>query len=191
MDQQGPWMANYIRNNKPKLSELLVPLDRQWELKDRRENCAWGVAPFPSNVPGQEWVSYNSFDGLMIPAGARHPEEAFEFIAYVNSQKVCEKLNTLHCKNSQLRDVSAEFIDHHPNPYIEVFEQMARSPNARCVPQSPIWAEIYQELTNVGQAVSLEPISAEEALHGAQERMMERYERFNRIEQERIRRGIN
>ena len=178
MDQQGPWMANYIRNNRPEMSEVLVPLDRQWELKDRRENCAWGVAPFPSAVPGKDWVSYNSFDGLMIPAGARHPREAFEFIAYVNRQDVAEKLNTLHCKNSQLRAVSPEFLEKHPNPYIAVFEQMAASPDARCVPQSPIWAEIYQELINVSQAVSLEPVDADEAMHQAQGRMMERYERF-------------
>jgi multiple sugar transport system substrate-binding protein len=191
MDQQGPWMANYIRNNKPSMSEMLVPLDRQWELPDRRANCAWGVAPFPSLVPTESPVSYNSFDGLMIPAGARHPEEAFEFIAYVNSQKVCEKLNMLHCKNSQLRKVSDNFLNHHPNPYISVFEEMAASPNAQCVPRSPIWAEIYQELINTSQAVSLEPVDADTAMHQAQARMMERYVRFARIEKERERLGIN
>lgn len=191
MDTQGPWMANYIRNNKPELSELLVPLDRQWELKDRRANCVWAVAPFPSAVPGEDMISYNSFDGLMIPTGARHPNEAFEFIAYVNSQPVAEKLNMLHCKNCQLRNVSANFINNHPNPYISVFQVLAASPNAHCVPRSPIWAEIYQELINTSQAVSLEPIDADTALHHAQARMMERYERFSRIEAERERLGIN
>jgi multiple sugar transport system substrate-binding protein len=191
MDQQGPWMANYIRNNKPELSEVLVPLDKQWELPDRRANCAWGVAPFPSDVPGEEMVSYNSFDGLIIPTGARQPREAMEFMAYVNRQDVAEKLNMLHCKNCQLRVVSKNFLEKHPNPYISVFEDLAASPNARCVPQSPIWAEIYQELINTAQAVSLEPIDADTAMHHAQARMMERYERFSRIEKERVELGIN
>jgi len=191
MDQQGPWMANYIRNNKPELSEVLVPIDRQWELKDRRANCVWGVAPFPSAVAGQEMVSYNAFDGLMIPTGARHPKEAFEFIAYVNRQDVAEKLNTLHCKNSQLRQVSAGFLAHHPNPYIAVFQELAASPNAQHVPVSPIWAEMYQELIDTSQAVSLENIDPAEAMHKAQARMMARYERVSRIEQEREQLGIN
>jgi multiple sugar transport system substrate-binding protein len=191
MDTQGPWMANYIRNNKPELSEVLVPLDRQWELKDRRENCVWGVAPFPSAVEGITNVSYNSFDGLMIPMGARHPREAFEFIAYVNSRPVSEKLNTLHCKNCQLRDVDASFVANHPNPYISVFQDLAASPNAHCVPRSPIWAEIYQELINTSQAVSLEPIDADTALHQAQARMMERYKRFSYIEAKRKELGID
>jgi ABC-type glycerol-3-phosphate transport system substrate-binding protein len=191
MDQQGPWMANYIRNNKPEFSEVLVPLDRQWELKDRRANCVWGVAPFPSAVAGKELVSYNSFDGLMIPTGARHPKEAFEFIAYVNRQDVSEKLNTLHCKNCQLRQVSAGFLEHHPNPYIAIFQELAAGPNAHCVPVSPIWAEMYQELVDTSQAVSLEPVDAAEAMHRAQARMMARYDRFNSIQQQREQLGIN
>jgi ABC-type glycerol-3-phosphate transport system substrate-binding protein len=191
MDQQGPWMANYIAHQKPSFSELLVPIDRQWELTDRRANLVWGVAPFPSNVPGMSNVSYNSFDALMIPSGARHPKEAFEFIAFVNSQKEAEKLNSLHCKNCQLRHVSAEFLNHHPNPYIAVFQQLAADPNARCTPISPIWPEIYQTLVDTGQAVSLEPIDPADALRQAQARMQEAADRFERLQQRRHALGID
>ena len=91
MDQQGPWMANYIAHLKPAFSEVKVPIARQWELKDRRSNTVWGVAPFPTAVPGLTNVSYNSFDALMIPSGARHPKEAFEFMAFVNRQDECRE----------------------------------------------------------------------------------------------------
>jgi ABC-type glycerol-3-phosphate transport system substrate-binding protein len=151
----------------------------------------WGVAPFPSNVPGMSNVSYNSFDALMIPSGARHPKEAFEFIAFVNSQKEAEKLNSLHCKNCQLRHVSAEFLNHHPNPYIAVFQQLAADPNARCTPISPIWPEIYQTLVDTGQAVSLEPIDPADALRQAQARMQEAADRFERLQQRRHALGID
>jgi len=191
MDQQGPWMAKYIHNNKPAMSEVLVPSDKEFELKDRTANYAWAFAPFPSAVPGKEMISYNSFDGLMIPTGARHPKEAFEFMAYVNREDVSEKLNILHGKNCQLRHVSEYFLTHHSNPYIALFQKLAASPNARPVPPSPIWAEIYQELIDVSQAVSLEPIASDTAMHRAQQRMMERYNRFTAIEQERVKLGID
>jgi len=191
MDTQGPWMANYIRNNKPSLSQLLVPTDKEWELPDRKANYAWAFAPFPSAVPGQTLVSYSSFDALMIPVGARHPKEAFEFMAYVNRQDVSEKLNILHCKNCQLRHVSDNFLNHHPNPYIAVFQQLAASPNAHCVPVCPIWAEIYNELVDTAQAVSLENVDPAVKLEQAQARMNERFDRYLRIEKERERLNID
>ncbi len=85
MEQQGPWMANYIRHLKPSMSEVLCPTSEEWKLPDRTANYAWGVAPFPSAVPGLKDVSYNPFDALMIPVGARHKAAAFEFMAYVES----------------------------------------------------------------------------------------------------------
>ena len=173
MELQGPWMANYIHHNNPSMDH------------------DWAVAPFPTAVPGLKDVTYCPFDALMIPHGCRHIPEAFEFIAYVNRQDVAEKLNTLHCKNSQLRQVSAGFLAHHPNPYIAVFQELAASPNAQHVPVSPIWAEMYQELVDTSQAVSLEPVDAAEAMHRAQARMMARYDRFNSIRQQREQLGIN
>jgi hypothetical protein len=87
--------------------------------------------------------------------------------------------------------VSEYFLTHHSNPYIALFQKLAASPNARPVPPSPIWAEIYQELIDVSQAVSLEPIASDTAMHRAQQRMMERYNRFTAIEQERVKLGID
>jgi ABC-type glycerol-3-phosphate transport system substrate-binding protein len=187
MDQQGPWMANYIAHLRPELSEVKVPIDRQWELKDRRTNTVWGVAPFPTAVPGLTNVSYNSFDALMIPSGARHPNEAFEFMAFVNRQDEAEKLNILHCKNCQLRHVSESFFAKHPNPYIRVFQDLAASPNARCTPVCPIWPEVYQALVDTAQAVSLEPIDPADAVRDMQARMQDKCDQFERLLEERRR----
>ena len=38
-----------------------------------------------------------------------------------------EKLCKLHSKNSPLADVSQDFLEHHKNPYIKVFERLANS----------------------------------------------------------------
>jgi len=39
----------------------------------------------------------------------------------LNRQDVTEKLNMMHCKISPLLNVSDNFRNHHPNPYISVF----------------------------------------------------------------------
>ena len=182
MQQQGPWMANYIQHLKPSMSQLLVPKDQEKTLAHRTDNYAWAVAPFPSDVPGLEDVSFCSFDALMIPVGARHKNEAFEFIAYVNRQDVTEKLNRLHCKNSPLRKVSEEFLSNHPNPYIRVFQELASSPNARGVPPVPIWPEVFKELTDAAQAVAIEGADPATVLRAAQIRLQAEYDRFREIQ---------
>jgi ABC-type glycerol-3-phosphate transport system substrate-binding protein len=191
MEQQGPWMANYIAHLNPAMSEVLAPTAEEWRLAHRTDNYAWGVAAFPSAAPGLEDVSYNSFDVLMIPKGARHKKEAFEFIAYVNRQDVSEKLNMLHCKNCQLRNVSRNFLENHANPFIGVYQALAASANAHGVPPVPIWPEVFKELSDTAQSVALEGTDPATVLHTAQLRMQERYDRFHQIEQERQRLGIN
>jgi multiple sugar transport system substrate-binding protein len=185
MQQQGPWMANYIEHLKPSLSRVLVSHDHEWTLRDRTDNYAWAFAPFPSAVPGLENVSFCTFDTLMIPVGARHPAEAFEFMAYVNRQDVTEKLNTLHSDMSPLRKVSARFLANHPNPFIAVFQNLAASPNAHGVPAVPIWPEVFRELTDASQAVALEDAPPEKILRDVQDRLQAEYDRFCAIQNKR------
>jgi ABC-type glycerol-3-phosphate transport system substrate-binding protein len=191
MQQQGPWMANRINHLKPSMSEVLVPHDKEYTLANRTDNYAWGIAPFPSADPNLIDISYNSFDVLMIPRGARHPREAFEFMAYVNRQDVAEKLNTLHSTNSQLRQVSKEFLDHHPNPYIAIYQRLAASPNAHGVPPVPIWPEVFKELNDAAASVALEGADPAVVLHQAQDRLQAQYDRFHRMEEARLRLGMN
>lgn len=191
MQQQGPWMANYIEHLKPSMSAVLVPKSEEHTLPDRRLNYAWAVAPFPSAVPGENDISYNSFDVLMVPAGAAHPAQAFEFIAYINRQDVAEKLSTLHSNNCQLAHVSRGFIENHPNPYIEVYQKLAASPHARAIPSVPIWPEVFKELTDTAQNIALDGADPATALAAAQQRMQERYDRFHQIELARRQSGLN
>jgi ABC-type glycerol-3-phosphate transport system substrate-binding protein len=187
MQQQGPWMANYIANLKPSYSQLLVPTAQEHTLPRRTDNYGWAVAPFPSPVPGLQNVSVCPFDILMIPTGARHKHEAFEFIAYVNRQDVSEKLCTLHCKNTQLRNVSESFFANHPNPYIKVFQDLAASRNAHGVPPIPIWPQVFKELTDAGQAVALQGADPKVVLGRAQVRLQAQYDQFRQIQEQRQR----
>jgi ABC-type glycerol-3-phosphate transport system substrate-binding protein len=139
MEQQGPWMANTIHVFAPSMDN------------------DWAAAPFPSDDPNLRNVTFCPFDALMIPKGCKHPREAFEFIAYVNRQDVMEKLCMSHCKNSPLAKVSDNFLNHHPNRYIRVFEDLAASPNAH----GPIPSAVAQQSGRDLQALAQELVGLE------------------------------
>lgn len=144
----------------------------------RQKHSQWGAAPFPSAVPGLENVCYAGMDVLVIPRGAKHKKEAFEFIAFVSRQDQMERLCSMHSKNSPLREVSEEFIRNHPNPYIHVFEQLAASPNAHALPEIGNWPEVQDELGQAAQRVYLLDGPTEQILRQAQERAQEKLDRF-------------
>jgi ABC-type glycerol-3-phosphate transport system substrate-binding protein len=165
MEQQGPWMANFIRRYECKVD--------------------WAVAPFPSAVPGLENVSFCPFDALCIPKGAAHPKEAFEFIAYVNRQAVMEKLCSLHCKNSPLAKVSEGFIRNHPNRFIKVYEDLASSPNAHATPHIPTLEQVQDELKVVSERLILLDGDPATELAKAQAKLQAEYDDF--MENQRLR----
>lgn len=123
---QGVWMHNYISKYAPAMK--------------------WGAAAFPSIDPKKlPMVCIAESDVLVIPSGAKHVNEAFEFIKYVQSNKAMEKLTLAQRKFPPLAKISDNFIKQHPNPYIKVFIELAKSPNARHVPKIPIWNEYKNE----------------------------------------------
>jgi multiple sugar transport system substrate-binding protein len=173
MEQQGPWMANYIYNLSPEMSEVILPkaMERLLPPVVRDFNYEWAVAPFPSAVPGLKDVTSCGADVLTIPRGAKHPAEAFEFIAYVQRQDVMEHLCSLHCKPSPLSKVSEKFVQDHPNPYIDIFERLERSPNAHPVLQTPVLTEMRDELTAMTDRMALLQGSPMEGLEQSKKRI--------------------
>ncbi len=99
-----------------------------------------GRSPFPSAEPDElKEVTLVETDALVIPAGAKHPDEAFEFKKYINSQRPMEELCIAQRKFSPLRETSPNFFRLHPNPYIDKFLALAKSPNAHYIPQLTMW----------------------------------------------------
>ncbi len=171
MTLQGPWLYNFIKDYAP-------------------EDFEWGVAPFPSLDP-ERWpgVTIAESDQLVIPAGAKHPEEAFEFIRYVQQQGPMEKLCLGQKKFSPLVEVSDAFYAEHPNPYIKVFADLAASPNAARTSPITIWNEYRNEMTNAVDTVFLGDATAEDLLPPLQKNMVEAYdraqERWERVAEQR------
>ena len=161
MELQGVWMYNFIEKYAPQLE--------------------WAVAPFPSIDPARyPLVTIAESDVLVIPHGARHPHEAFEFIRYINTRGPMEKLALGQRKFTPLLSVSPTFVSSHPNPYIRTFIELARSPCAQPVPRTSIWSEYDEEMSVAANYVMSLQTSPEEALAKVQDRMQRKLDRLLR-----------
>lgn len=153
----GTWKANYINVYRPGLKWFAVPF------------------PYPDDRPDLAGHAILSQDVLTIPRGAKHVKEAFEFIRYVQRQDVMERLCSMHGKNSPLEKQSEGFYKTHPNPYIRLFDQLARSPKAFSVPQTGILPQLTGEVGVAFQEVTTDQKTPEQALHDAQKRVSDEW----------------
>jgi multiple sugar transport system substrate-binding protein len=160
MEQQGTFLANFIHNQRPSM------------------DGKWFAAPFPTNDPNLQNVTYCNCDVLVIPRGAKHKKEAFEFLAFVTQQDQMEKLSKSHCKISPLTKVSEDFLTNHPNPAIRVFDELAAGPNAVATEPIPILAEVNHEMDNFVQRLAVMEITPEEGLKIMQDRLQKKYDDF-------------
>lgn len=153
MELQGVWMYNFITQFSPKLH--------------------WGAAPFPypQNRPDLKNMTIADEDVLCIPVGARHPNEAFEFIRYVESQKGMEQLCMGQRKFTPLLKVSKEFWKRHPNPYIRLFQALTLGKNVISTPRTGIWNEFGSELSNSFDNIVLSVSTPKSSLREVQDRM--------------------
>jgi len=158
MEIQGVWMYNFIEKYAPHLD--------------------WGAAPFPSVDPDRlPNVTIAECDVLVVPRGSRHPREAFDFIRYVNSREGLELLNLGQRKFSPLATCSDTFISQHPNPAIETFIELARSPNARRVPRLSFWFEYRDEMSVANERIRDLMAEPGDALQDVQDRVTWKSER--------------
>ena len=169
---QGPWIYNFIKNFAP-------------------PDFEWGVAAFPSALgDGLKDVTMVETDALVIPAGAKHPAEAFEFIRYVSSQGPMEKLCLAQRKFSPLRECSPAFFQNHPNPYIGRFLELAKSPNAHFIPQLTTWTVYSNDMDQAFDRIWSGESTAREALDEVQRHEQRtfdrRQERWDRLAAERL-----
>lgn len=159
---QGVWLANFV--------DAFAP------------NLDWGAAPFPSIDADDPPVSFVDADMLVIPRGAAHPREAFEFIRFLSERANTEKLCLLQRKNSPLMDVSASFFEKHKNPYIRMFQALPSSPGARGPLKMSVWPEYRTELHATFQKVWLARATPEQALAETNARMQRSLDRARRRE---------
>lgn len=161
---QGVWLNNYIRQFAPGMD--------------------YGVAPWPAvreDDDGSAPFTVADADMIVIPRGARHPREAWEFIRYLSSANQAassreqlrgmETLCFLQEKNSPLREWSSFFSGHHPHPHIALFRALAESPKAQFSPSMGVWQEYLRELNTANEKVRLATVDPATAYDYVQKRM--------------------
>ena len=153
MELNGPWKASYIQTSKPDTPWFAVPF------------------PYPEDRPDLADHAWLGQDVLVIPRGAHHPDEAWEFIRFVQRQDVMEGLCIGHGKNSPLNRVSEDFYRRHPNKAIRLFDRLARSKGALFPPRTGMYPQISSELTNAFSEVNTGAKGPNEALGAAQQRI--------------------
>jgi ABC-type glycerol-3-phosphate transport system substrate-binding protein len=84
-------------------------------------------------------------------------------------------------KHSPLVSVSKRFWDTHPNPYVRLFADLAKGPNAIAPPKLPIWPEYGAELTNAFDEIALLKKTPRQALDAVQARMQPKLDQYLRI----------
>jgi multiple sugar transport system substrate-binding protein len=153
MEIQGVWMYNFIHKYNPTLP--------------------WAAAPFPypDDRPDLKGHTIVDQDIFVLLKGCKHPKEAIQFMAYVQSQPVMEKLCLSHQKTTPLRKKTPEFWENHGNPYIKLFDEMGYSKQAFSAPKLPLWPEYQDELKNAFDDITLMTKTPQEALDTVQERM--------------------
>ncbi|MDP0496638.1 MAG: ABC transporter substrate-binding protein [Verrucomicrobiota bacterium JB024] len=171
MALQGPWMYNFIQNFAP-------------------EDFEWGVAPFPSLKAENYGTSLVECDCLVIPRGAKHPEEAFAFIAWLQEPAQMERLCLAQLKFSPLAQVSENFYARHPNPHIRVYRELAESPLARFRPQMLTFNEFSADMGSAIDDIMRGAESPEQAAEILQERQQglfrRKYDNWQKVREERM-----
>jgi ABC-type glycerol-3-phosphate transport system substrate-binding protein len=160
MVMQGVWMANYIHNNNPSLD--------------------WDAAPFPypSDRPELAFSTPVGMDVLAIPTGAKHPNEAWEFIKFVQSQEGMELLCAGQWKHSPLRRVSERFYREHKNKRIKLFYDLAASKNTFSWPRVGMWREWQDEMKASFEKIWTAGEQPEDALAYSQKRMQLKLDQY-------------
>ena len=173
MELQGVWMYNFIDQYAPNLE---------------KPKLDWSAVPFPypADRPDLANMTFADEDILVIPRGAKHPDEAFEFIAYVQSQEGMELLCMGQKKHSPLAQVSDAFYRKHPNPYIRLFAELPKSKTVVSPPKVGIWPEYQSELSNAFEEITLNPDRDPRAvLEHVQQRMQPKLDAY--LEVKRLR----
>ena len=90
-------------------------------------------------------------------------------------------LNMGQQKFTPLKNVSPEFLENHPNPYIELFIDLAKSAHAYHPPDLSIWFEYNDEITAAFDTILFGTESPDLAIAQVQTRVSGMWARTKRL----------
>jgi multiple sugar transport system substrate-binding protein len=163
MQLEGVWMYNFISRYNPQLD--------------------WAAAPFPhlASRPDLAGLTFADLDDVVIPVGAKHPDAAFDFIAFLQKQKNMELLCMGQRKQSPLVNVSPQFIKEHPNPFIKVFNDTPKLKVSVVPPLIGIVNEYTDDLGEAFDEIKSLKKTPKQALDYVQDRIQKKFDHYRWI----------
>jgi multiple sugar transport system substrate-binding protein len=140
-----------------------------------QEIDAQNTVPELKRVNNHEAPTEIAVDALAIPKGAKNSDKALYFMLWLLKK---ENINYLALSQSKFPPLKLsesekrEFIKKHPNPYIEVFMDLAESSNAVYFPHLSFSKEYKREIKKAFDKVLRLEMSPKEALDDLQRRML-------------------
>ncbi|MBI3308807.1 MAG: extracellular solute-binding protein [Candidatus Melainabacteria bacterium] len=145
--------------NNPFYSEkIAIEINGVWEanfISKFAPDIEWGAAP--AKTIDDKLTTSVICVPIVIPKGAKNPDEAFYFISWLMKPENIEELAIGQKIFSPLIVSDREdFIKRHPNPFIKVFIDSARSKNAKYFPSTTAFQLYKRELKNAfNEVISL------------------------------------
>lgn len=175
--------------NNPFYSEkIAIEINGVWEanfIGKFAPNIDWGAAS-AKTIDGNLTTSVICTP-IVIPKGAKNPDEAFYFISWLMKKENMEELAIRQKKFSPLIASDREdFIKKHPNPYIKVFIDSARSNNAKYFPPTTAFQLYKRELRNAfNEVINLkkEPKVALNEIQRKLDKELTRQEKYDKLRQ--------
>jgi multiple sugar transport system substrate-binding protein len=134
----GSWVIRFIMENVPELDKNI------------------SAAFIPASSPELYGTSFIDINPQLIPTGAKHPKEAWEFIKWLTTnQEVTSSFSDLVANIPQLKDAPKTSLMN--DPRFSVFIDMASSEKARAFPKLSNSSEYATKLTDVENQVLLDP----------------------------------
>lgn len=135
MEQQGTWFGLNIRKFAPDLE--------------------WGAAPFPTATRELYGRSPYNADVFLIPRGAKNPEGAFAFMAFMCQPENADQL-TINLWLSGLSESTPGYFEQHVNPYARMFWDMGKTGRFFVQPRIAMAEELSEDITQDFSRIWLE-----------------------------------
>lgn len=130
------------------------------------------IKKFPS-ISGSGFATEIAVDALAIPHAAKHPREALRFMLWLLKEENISYLALAQKKFPPLKlnpQEKTAFIKQHPNPYIEVFMDLAENSHEAYFPHFSFSKEYKREIKKAYDKVLRQEMSPKEALDDLQKR---------------------
>ncbi|NYE09002.1 multiple sugar transport system substrate-binding protein [Bacillus niacini] len=168
LDRFSSGLGKYMSAQNPFfIGKYAMTIDGEWLptfIKQYAPNLNYGIAPIPYDENQPEFANAGNINTSVfyIPKGAKHPDEAWEFLNWFakkeNMVKFTAKLGNLPTLNSALTDSAYADV-----PGFKEFLEYAGGENMRSFPALPFMNEYTAEITKQYDLILRGKISIEDA----------------------------